>query len=424
MPLLLKNATFINWKSFEFSKVHILVEEGSHGQLKFFKPEEGIPADFVGETLDCSGKYVTKSFAVGHHHVYSALARGMPAPAQKPGNFREILQYIWWNLDKALDRDSIRASAMATAMACAKAGTTFIIDHHASPYAIEGSLGIIAEEFEKVGLSHLLCYEVTDRDGPERTQKGLDENERHLSAAQGLVGLHASFTVGEKTLEAAVKLAEKYNTGLHVHVAEDLFDQEHCMAQYKKKVVERYAAYGILNIPKTILVHGLHLDENERKLISLGKAFVAQNMESNLKNKVGLFNGKGLPADRIMLGTDGMHSDMLQSAKAAFFAGQQTDTIDFSSAYKRFRNVHHYLQVNGFEGDGENNLVVLNYDSPTPFGQDNFLGHFLFGIRSNHVQHVIAKGKLIVRNHELCTVNEQECLTFACQQAERLWGKL
>lgn len=424
MAIILKNATFIHWETLEFSETNIVIEEGEGKSIEFFSHYSDIKRSSSDLVIDCTGKYVTKSFAVGHHHVYSALARGMPAPAKSPQNFREILQYIWWNLDKALDKKSIEASALATAMACAKAGATFAIDHHASPDCIDGSLEIIAKAFEKVGVSHLLCYEITDRDGIEKAAEGLHENQRHLENNQGLVGVHASFTVSDETLLKAAELMEKFNSGIHMHLAEDLYDQEHCRESFGKSVTERLRDFGLLNSAKTILVHGLHLGDHEREIISGSKAWIAQNMESNLKNKVGFFNGTGLDPERIMLGTDGMHSDMLQSAKAAFFAGQKFDNITYASAYQRFRNVHQYLNANGFKGDGENNLVVLDYNSPTPFNQDNFLGHFIFGLRSNHIQHVISNGKLIVNDRKLQNIDETEALKFAREQAEKLWKKL
>ncbi len=424
MPIILINCTFIHWETLEFQNTHILVEEGADNSIKLFGDFDKIPKINAGQIIDCSGKYVTKSFAVGHHHVYSALARGMPAPKRKPENFREILQYIWWNLDKALDRESIEASALATAMACAKSGATFAIDHHASPNCIEGSLEVIAKAFEKAGVSHLLCYEVTDRDGFEKADLGLLENESHMQKAQGLIGLHASFTVGDKTMKKAALLAEKYQAGVHIHVAEDLYDQDHCLQNYHQRVIQRLNNYGFLNSSKTLLIHGLHLDDVERKILKNSKAYLVQNMESNLKNKVGYFNGNGLDPSRIMLGTDGMHSNMLQSAKAAFFAGQKFDNINYLAAYQRFRNVHNYLKFNDFKGDGDNNLVVFDYDSPTPFCQDNFPGHFIFGLGSNHIEHVISNGRLIVRNRHLQTIDEPSALQYTREQAERLWNRL
>jgi len=421
MTLILKDATYIDWKSLEFIRTNILVTEGIDGAIRFVDNIEGLQEDY--QVIDCSGKFATKSFAVGHHHVYSALARGMPAPKKKPENFPEILKYIWWNLDKSLDRESIKASALATAMACAKAGSTFVIDHHASPNCIEGSLDIISEAFKKVGISHLLCYEISDRDGPESTAKGLAETKRYLRKNQGLVGLHASFTVGNETMEKAADLMQSNDSGIHIHVAEDVYDQKYCEEHYHKRVVERLNEFGILNSSKTILGHCLHLDEKEKELIKKSNVWVVENMESNLKNNVGYFNGDGL-GERIMFGTDGMHSDMLRSAQAAYFVGQRYDTINFNEAYRRFRNVHNYLEMNSFKGDSENNLVILDYPTPTSLTSENFLGHFIFGLTSNDVQHVISNGKLIVKNKTLQTIDENEIFDFTREQAVKLWERM
>ena len=421
MTLLLKNATYINYETLEFTHTDILVEEGVSGGIQLINGNSGTVS--AGQTIDCSGRYVTHAFAVGHHHAYSALARGMPAPEKNPGNFLEILQYIWWNLDKKLDKETIEASALATALACAKAGSTFVIDHHASPNFIEGSLQVLADAFDKVGVNHLLCYEISDRDGMEKAEEGLAETAAYLESHQGLVGLHASFTVGDKTMKMAAELIEKYDSGIHIHVAEDDADEADCIEKHQKRVVSRLYDFGLLNSSKTILAHCLHIDEPERQQIKESPVWVVENMESNLNNRVGLFSSKGL-SDKIMLGTDGMHSDMLQSAKAAFFAGQSSDTIDYAGAYTRFRNVHRYLKENRFSGDGDNNLVVLDYDTPTEMNSSNFYGHFLFGLNATHVQHVISNGKLIVKDGAVQTVNEQEILKFTREQANRLWERL
>ncbi|MFA5419445.1 MAG: amidohydrolase family protein [Bacteroidales bacterium] len=423
MSIILKNATFIHWQTLEQIQTSLKVETGSGGGYLL------LPSDLQGvdisqdEVIDCTGKLVTKAFAVGHHHVYSALARGMPVPPKQPENFLEILEYVWWNLDKALDKDMIEASALATAMACAKAGSTFVIDHHASPNAIKGSLEIIANAFDRVGVSHLLCYEISDRDGHEKAQLGLQETEEYLNANQGLVGLHASFTVGDETLKKAVNLMEKTNSGIHIHVAEDLADQLQCEREHNMRVVERLHQFGVLNAPKTILAHCLHLSENERSLIRNSPAWIVENAESNLNNHVGHFRGTNL-GKNIMMGTDGMHSDMLRSAQAAFFAGQEADQINVPEAYRRFRNVHYYIADNHFAGDGDNNLVVLDYDSPTPVTAKNFQGHFVFGLSSNHIQHVISNGSWLVKNKRLTKVDEKAILAYTKEQALRLWDRL
>jgi cytosine/adenosine deaminase-related metal-dependent hydrolase len=420
MTTYLKNANFIDWKTLEFKTSSIKIETGMNGKMEFVNE---IPSGAEDDTIDCTGKIATKSFACGHHHVYSALSRGMGAPKKNPRNFYEILKYVWWTLDKCLDKDMIEASALATAIASAKNGVTFVIDHHASPFYVDGSLEIIAEAFEKVGVGHLLCYEISDRDGYDIAEQGLAETENYLKKYQGLVGLHASFTISDDTLERSVMLAQKYNSGLHIHVAEDKYDQEYCLRNYNQRVVERLNEAGVLKFLKTILGHCLHLEEKEKELINNSNVWVVQNSESNLNNNVGYFNSRGL-GKNIMLGTDGMHSDMLRSAKSAFYVGQGFDSIDYPGVYQRFRNVHNYLSSNCFFGDGDNNLVVLDYDTPTEINQNNFLGHFLFGLESKQVQHVISQGKLIVKDKKVITVNEDEILQFAREQGLKLWDKM
>jgi cytosine/adenosine deaminase-related metal-dependent hydrolase len=195
------------------------------------------------------------------------------------------------------------------------------------------------------------------------------------------------------------------------------------LRKYGKRVVERLNESGALKSSKTILGHCLHLEENEKDIIRNSPSWVVQNTESNLNNKVGYFNGEFL-GPNIMLGTDGMHSDILQSAKAAFFVGQGFDAINYQSAYLRLRNVHRYLSDNNFNGDGENNLIVLDYDSPTEINRENFPGHFIFGINSNHIRDVISDGKLIVKNRQIQTVNESEILEMSKKCANRLWKKM
>lgn len=422
MSLFLKNANYLDYRTLKITKTNLLVESGTNGGI-YFREEDERSARHKGEIIDCEGKIVTKSFAVGHHHAYSALARGMDAPAKNPENFYEILKYIWWKLDKSLDREMIEASALSTAIACVKSGSTFVIDHHASPGFIPGSLEIIAKAFDKVGINHLLCYEISDRDGMEKAEEGLEETAKYLSHRQGLVGLHASFTVGNNTMKKAADLMQKFHTGFHIHVAEAPYDQEVTKRKYGVSVVERLKDFGALNTSKTILAHCLHLSNKEKELVRESKAWVVQNPDSNLNNHVGFFDGRDL-GKRIMLGTDGMHSDMIQSAQQAYLLGQTFDSIGMDSAYQRFRNVHEYLNVNNLEGDSENNLVVLDYKSPTPVKSENFTGHFVYGLRASDVLHVIANGKLIMRDRHIETVDEDEVLAFSKEQALWLWRRM
>lgn len=419
--ILLKNATHIDFETQTFTSGDLIVEKD---QPLLFSGQADFPV--IGdeiEVLDCTGKLVFRSFVNGHHHAYSALARGMPMPLSPPQNFKETLEKIWWKLDKALDADTIRISALVTAMAAAKAGCTFIIDHHASPFAVKGSLSAIAEAFEQVGIGHLLCYEISDRDGMAIAEAGLQETDDYLATHQGLVGLHASFTLSDETLKSAEELTRKYHTGIHIHTAEDYYDQSFTMEHHRLRVVERLEKQGLLANTRTILAHCLHLDETEREIIRESGVSVVQNCESNLNNRVGYFNAAGL-GEKIMLGTDGMHSDMLRSLQAAYFTGLNHEIMSPELAFRRLNQGHLYLNGNGFTGDGPDNLVVLDYDSPTPVSPENLYGHLLYGMTSYHIRHVIARGKLIVRDGELLTVQEDDILKEARNLAENLWRKL
>jgi cytosine/adenosine deaminase-related metal-dependent hydrolase len=425
VALYLKNATYIDWKNFEIKNSHLAIEEGPTKGFTFIEtipPAETLnPHDRV---LDCTGKLVTKSFGCGHHHIYSTLARGMPAPRKIPTNFTEVLQYVWWHIDKRLDLEMIEASALASALYCAKNGVTFVIDHHASPFAIKDSLATITNAFDRVGISHMLCYEISDRDGEGPREEGLAETDSFLAAGhQGHVGLHASFTVGDELLRKSIEMARKHDTGLHVHVAEDLADQEDAMAKYGKRVIERFHDAGALDLPKSIFGHCIHLSDHEKKLLGASGVWVVQNVESNQNNNAGVAGYGDLTAN-MMLGVDGMHCDMLRSAKAAFLVGQATEGIGFDGIYERFRNVHRYIREFGGQGDGDNNLVILNYDGPTDLTADNFLGHFVYGLDARHVESVIAQGRVIVEQGRVTTVDEAEVLKFARDMGRKLWEKM
>ncbi len=425
MTLYLKNANYVDWQNFKITMTDLKIETGVQGGIDFIS---SVPApDSIepeAKVLNCAGKLVTKSFGCGHHHIYSTLARGMPAPQKAPTNFPEILEYIWWHLDKRLDLEMIEASALAAAIYCAKNGVTFVIDHHASPFAIRNSLTTIAKAFDRVGIAHMLCYEISDRDGEGPRQEGLAETDTFLAQGhQGHVGLHASFTVGEELLQKAIALAQKHNTGLHVHVAEDRADQEQTQAKYGQRVVERLKESGALDLSKSILCHCIHLTDHEQELLRDADVWIAQNTESNQNNNVGLTEYASL-GDNVMLGTDGMHCDMLRSAKASFLAGQATEGIDFNGIYHRFRNVHRYARQFRARGDDANNLVIFDYDAPTEVTADNFLGHFVYGLDARHVETVICQGKLIVENRRVTMVNEAEALAFARKMGKKLWGKM
>jgi cytosine/adenosine deaminase-related metal-dependent hydrolase len=254
----------------------------------------------------------TPGLVCAHHHLYSALARGMPAPPQTPTTFLGVLEQIWWRLDTALDLEMLEWSAKLGALEALEAGCTAIVDHHESPNAIDGSLSVIADACAEVGLRVLASYGVTDRHGPDGARRGLEENDRFLSAGgRGLVGVHAAFTCSDDTLAAAADLAVRHGVGVHVHVAEGPDDAG---------AVERLRA---LATDDWLLIHGVHLPDDHGL-----RGTIVHNPRSNMNNAVGYARPARF-SNPVALGTDGIGADMLSEFQLAFVAAR-ADDVTFS----------------------------------------------------------------------------------------------
>ncbi len=399
MAILLKNARYLDPETFSLKTGDISVRSAESREI------------------DCAGTVVTRPFTCGHHHAYSAFACGMPAPKKVPRNFMEILRQVWWKLDRALDEQMVYLSALATAAACARSGVAFAIDHHSSPEAIEGSLERITAAFKEIGIGVLPCYEITDRNGRKGAREGLAETERFLAQGNSaLIGLHASFTVGDETLEAAIDLMRRYKSGIHLHAAEDSSDQRHCKRKYGMQVIERLALHGVIDSSKSIVAHGIHLSAKERELLQESSAWLAVNTDSNLNNKVGLFSAKG-HSDRIFLGTDGMHSDMLKSAQTTYFQG----IAGLQQAYRWLRNSDRYLAQHAFYTQ-EGSYLILEHDGPTPVTEQNVLGHLFYGFSTRQVRDLIVNGVTVLRNRQLTRIDEKLLLERCRSAAEKLWA--
>ncbi|HZD16515.1 MAG TPA: amidohydrolase family protein, partial [Actinomycetota bacterium] len=229
------------------------------------------------EPIDCARCLVIPGNVCAHHHLYSALARGMPYRLEPPTSFVEVLRRVWWRLDRALIQPDNGLSAAVGAADALLAGTTTIVDHHASPNAIDGQLEAVGSALTDLGVRAVLCYEVTDRDGPERAAAGIEENRRGQKDAfrnvRAMVGAHASFTLSAETLAACVELARSADVGIHIHVAEDGSDQRDSLARFGKRVVERLADVGALT-ERSLLAHCVHVDEPEIDLIRQSRAWV------------------------------------------------------------------------------------------------------------------------------------------------------
>lgn len=384
--------------------------------------------------IDCSGCLVIPGNVCAHTHVYSALARGMPYALEPPHNFVEILQRVWWRLDRALDEDSVLASARVGAMDALLAGTTTLVDHHASPNAIDGSLDVVAQAFQSLGLRSVVCYEVTDRDGLERARAGVRENRRFLAGprgplVRGMVGAHASFTLSEETLASCVDAARGAGVGIHVHAAEDAADERDAQARFGQSVAERLERSGALT-PDALLAHCVHLDSRECKLVRDAGTTVAHNARSNMNNSVGRTPLAELGA--VALGTDGIGADMFEESRIGFFRLRE-DTLDATFDWPLAHLAEGARLAGRIFGEpalgtiapgAPADLVVLDYDAPAPLDAGNLAGHWVFGMGSRAVRDVIVGGEVVVRDHRLTKVDQLELSRHAAVDARRLWDRL
>jgi putative selenium metabolism protein SsnA len=390
----------------------------------------------VVETIDCTGCLVIPGNVCAHHHLYSALARGMPYRLEPPQDFVQILRRVWWRLDRALDETSINWSGWSGGADALLAGTTTIVDHHASPGAIEGSLDWLDRPLHGLGPRRILCYEVTDRDGPDRAAAGLEETRRALKEAEAgplrrtMVGAHASFTLSEETLAACVSLADEYAVGIHVHVAEDAADERDAEARFGRRVVERLAGAGALT-ERSLLAHCVHVDDREIDRIRESGSWVAHNPRSNMNNRVGRAPASRL-GERVALGTDGIDGDMFAESRAAYWRGHEDDpSISPSWALERLAAGAAFAGrafgeplLGRIEPGAPADLVVLDYDPPTPLDAGNLAGHWVFGLSAAHVRDVVVGGEVVVRDRRLVRAGDGDPRAFAQAAARDLWERM
>ncbi|MFQ5576988.1 MAG: amidohydrolase family protein, partial [Anaerolineae bacterium] len=253
------------------------------------------------KTLDAEGRLIMPGNICAHTHFYGAFARGMAIPGPPPANFMQILEQLWWKLDRALTLEDCRAGAQVALVDAIRHGTTTLIDHHASPNAIDGSLDALAEATLESGLRVSLCYEVTDRNGPAGAQAGIAENVRWLKKVQTMrrrgdpnaerlgasFGLHASFTVSDQTIDRCLTAAAGLDTGFHIHLAEDKADEQNALQLLNMRTAERLEKRGVLG-PKSLVAHGVHLDAFEMNALKTTATKLSHQPRSNMNNAVGV----------------------------------------------------------------------------------------------------------------------------------------
>lgn len=438
--LLVKNGTIVT-----LDENGAVVESGAvwirDGLVEEVGPEHLIgPGQAELPTLDAGGGVVLPGWVNAHVHLYSTFARGVRLPGDPPRNFIEILEKLWWRLDRTLTDDDVYYSALTAAVESVKAGTTTLIDHHASPFACANSLSLIRDALDSVGMRGVLAYEVSDRDG--RAEQGIAENVRFIEQARrkqtdrfaGLFGLHASFTLSDATLAACREAAEAVDAPFHIHVGEDRHDLEHARREHGKGVVKRLADAGILG-PGSIAAHCIHLEEGDEALLRERGVTVAHCPQSNTNNAVGTADILRLLASGVTvgLGTDGFTMSMLDETQVAAIIhrlAQRDPAVGMMEAVEMLTRTNpaiasRYLSPRfgalspGHAGD----LAVYRYDPPTPLVPETVAGHLLFGLRRAPVNATVVGGRIVQRDGRVERLDEERLFARARELAGAFWKR-
>ena len=398
-----------------------------------------VPAPAGAEILDANGRVAIPGLINAHHHLYSSFARGFAPPGEPAANFVQILERMWWKLDLALDPEAVRYSSLVALLEAIHTGCTTIIDHHASPSCTGGSLDILEETFRHAGLSGCLCYETSDRNRPG---DGLGENTRFIKKCQAsgdgqitaLFGLHAQMTLSDATLEATAAACRDTGAGVHIHVAEDLSDETDCLRNHGSRIAQRLHKFGLTG-KKSLFIHGIHLDESEMDLIAQTGTMMVHNPESNMNNAVGTQQMLTLLKKGILLGlgTDGMTSHMISSARVAHLLQRATlrdPRVAFVEACDMLLNKNAQIcsrcfpEKRGQLAPGQlADIALFDYVPTTPLEPGRFLGHLLYGLNYARVHTTIARGRVLMRDSRILTLDEPEICAKAREAARGVWKR-
>jgi len=412
--------------------------------IKEVGPTEQIKAKYPeARFIDAKGRIIMPGLINAHMHYYSTFARGMSTDSPPSKTFLDILEGLWWRLDKKLTLEDVYYSALVPMIDCVKNGVTTVIDHHASPYAIRGSLHKIAEAARLIGLRSSLCYEVSDRDGKERALEGIEENAEFIKYCnsanddmlKGMFGLHASLTLSNETLEKCCEANADSGVGFHVHTAEGPEDVEDSLKKYGKRVVERLADFGILG-PKSLMIHCVHVNEHEIDLLKSTSSNVVHNPESNMGNAVGAAPVLEMMSKGVVvgLGTDGYTADMFESLKVANILhklAKRDPSVSWAEPItmlfennaniaSSFFNKTVGRLVPGALAD----VIIVNYDPWTPMLADNLGSHIHFGMMGRSVDTTIINGKVVMEERQLVNIDEREILAKSRELANKLWQRI
>lgn len=394
------------------------------------------------EFIDAKGGVIMPAFINAHSHIYSGLARGLSIKNHNPTNFYEVLDGMWWKLDRNLTLEDTRRSAYTTYIDSIKTGCTTVFDHHASYCETPDSLFAIEEVAKELGVRTVLCYEVSDRDGEAKCNEAIKENIDfiHHAAKQNdpmikaMFGMHAAFTLSDKTLDKCVS-ENNGMTGFHIHVAEGMNDVYDSLQNHGKRTVNRLHDFNILG-DKTMLVHSIHVSAAEMDLIKATNSMVVNNPESNMGNAVGCspvleFFKKGILTG---LGTDAYTFDMMESLKVAITIQRHNVCLPnvgwMEATSMLFKNnpaicARYFEDKLGVLAPGAAaDVIIVDYKPFTPFSNENIDGHMIFGVTGRQCEFTMANGRILMQNRKLLCCDEEAVNARTMEVSSKLWQRL
>ena len=411
-----------------------ILEVGETAALKAKYPQ--------AEFIDAKGMVIMPAFINAHSHIYSGLARGLSIKGHNPTNFFEVLDGMWWNIDRHLTLEDTRRSAYTTYIDSIKTGCTTVFDHHASYCEIEGSLFAIEEVAKELGVRTCLCYEVSDRDGEAKCDAAIQENADFIAHCEkeqdpmvkAMFGGHALFTISDRTFEKMVK-ANDGRTGFHIHVAEGMDDVYDSLQKYGTRSVNRLLNQGILG-PKTLLGHCIHVNPAEMDIIKETGTMVVNNPESNMGNAVGCSPILQMIQKGILvgMGTDAYTFDMLESLKVALIIQRHhaclpnvawCEVTDMLFKNNREICAKYFPDPLGIlKAGAAADVIVMDYKPFTPFSGDNIDGHMIFGMTGRQCETTMCNGRLLMKDRQLIGIDEEAVNARTLEVSKKLWGRL
>ena len=442
MMIILKNTTVLNFDPPEVLSPVDIVIEGN----KILKVGRDAAGEYMTKggappkVIDASDKLVHPGLVCSHHHYYSGLSRGILARLGPTPDFVSVLRNLWWKLDRTLDEESLYFSSIINSIEAIKAGTTSVIDHHASPGYIPGSLDTVKRGFIEAGLRGMTCYEVTDRNGREGMLAGIEENLRFAEESESerksggphlvesAIGGHAPFTIPDEALKVLADTVEKTSRGFHVHAGEGRYDVYSSHLLYNEDLMRRLDRFGLLN-DRAIIVHGVHLSEEDTRILNERDSFLIHNPRSNMNNGVG-YNSRLSEYKNVALGTDGIGANMFEEYKFAYFKHRDAqgglspdDFLKFLTSGNRLLE-RYFDQSFGKVASGYTaDLVISDYQPPTPLRAENLAGHMAFGMTSTDVRTVIIDGEIVYEDRQF-PFDTRDIFSAAREAAVKLWNAI